>query len=784
MRNFIFSFCLLLFVNYTCAQQIISGRIMDGQTGEPLSGASVRIENTSLITSSGKSGEFLLRSPQTIDSLTVSFIGYKTRHLDVNSNTPFMNIEMETGMASLNNVTVTGYENNRKLLETAGSIAIITSREIQRGNNLSILPLLNTVPGVKMEEAAPGNYKISLRGSALRDPYGLRNLKLYWNDIPLTSPDNSASHTLDFDPGQIGSMEIIKGPSGSMYGAGNGGVIIFKSVKPEYHENDLSVQATAGSFGLYRLQTMYKTNTDNFNLSASYVHQHYDGYRENEWNNKDALNITAQFLTSPVRTVSLFLDHSEGNLGIAGSVDSNWAVSTPRNAVQFCKDNKTGVQKYSYTLVGISQLYRFSDKLTNTSSIYSSSQILSHPYGQSIYYNGYLKQNFDGIGGRSYFNYTPVVGTVKSRFTIGTEWQYENQLGNTFDLVNDIPGTSPETGALQSGNIIRSLSSILFAQASFDLPANFLLSFGTSYNHLSYNVTDLVPQSTTHDNYTGDIKFRSDFTPRIGLVKTFHKTMAVHASIGNGFSPPTVFEAINGDGSFNRNLGAEKGVNYELGFRGTALEDKFNFDFSIYQMNLTNAILPVYNQYGTASFLNAGSLNEKGLEVSLYYLFARDSNKTVSLFKPWINYTYAYYKFSRYTKESFDYIHNVPVTADYTGNRVTGVTPNSLNAGVDLETKYGIYFNAVLNYISRTPINDAGTYYQHAYTLLASKIGFRIRLNRVGLDLYAGGRNLLNANYSSLVNINADAAGSNNFYNPSPSRNFYGGLAIKYRFTE
>ncbi|MEO6963668.1 MAG: TonB-dependent receptor, partial [Puia sp.] len=195
MRNFIFSFCLLLFVNYTCAQQIISGRIMDGQTGEPLSGASVRIENTSLITSSGKSGEFLLRSPQTIDSLTVSFIGYKTRHLDVNSNTPFMNIEMETGMASLNNVTVTGYENNRKLLETAGSIAIITSREIQRGNNLSILPLLNTVPGVKMEEAAPGNYKISLRGSALRDPYGLRNLKLYWNDIPLTSPDNSASHT-------------------------------------------------------------------------------------------------------------------------------------------------------------------------------------------------------------------------------------------------------------------------------------------------------------------------------------------------------------------------------------------------------------------------------------------------------------------------------------------------------------------------------------------------------------------------------------------------------------
>ncbi|MDP4130989.1 MAG: TonB-dependent receptor plug domain-containing protein, partial [Bacteroidota bacterium] len=503
MKNFIYSIILLLIANPIIAQQVLKGRIIDGQTGEPLAGASIRIKNTSTAVISGKSGEFLIKSPGAVGLLTISFVGYKSQQLNVNSNTGFMNIEMQTGMASLNHVTVTGYENNRKLLETAGSIAIITSKEIQRGNNLSILPVLNTVPGVKMEEAAPGNYKISLRGSALRDPYGVRNLKLYWNDIPLTSPDNSASHTLDFDPAQIGSMEIIKGPSGSMYGAGNGGVIIFKSSKPEYHENDLSLNATAGSFGLYRLQTMYKNNTDNFNLSASYIHQHYDGYRENEWNNKDALNITSQFLLSPNRSVYLLLDHAEGSFGIAGSVDSNWAVSTPRKAVQFCKDNKTGVQKYSYTLVGVSQTYRFNDRLTNTSSVYSSSQILSHPYGQSIYYNGYLKQNFDGIGGRSYFNYTPVLGSVKSRFTAGAELQYENQLGNTFDIANDIPGTSPETGALQSSNIIRSFSSIIFAQASFDLPENFLLSLGTSYNHLSYDVTDLVPQSSTHDNYTG-----------------------------------------------------------------------------------------------------------------------------------------------------------------------------------------------------------------------------------------------------------------------------------------
>lgn len=782
MRNFLCVLLLFFFTRSATAQQVIRGKVVDGQTGEPLPGASIGIKHRPVSTVSGDAGEFQIQSVTPIDSLTVSYVGYRTQQLDVNSGTRYMNIAMETGIASLNNITVTGFENNRKLLETAGSIAIITSKEIHRGNDQSILPALNSVPGVKMESAAPGNFRISLRGSALRDPYGVRNLKLYWNDIPLTSPDNSASHTLDFDPSQIGSIEIIKGPSGSIYGAGNGGVIIFKSVKPEYHENDLSVGATAGSFGLSRQQTVYKTAADNFNLTAGYTHQRYDGYRENEWNNKDILNITSSFYASPARTISILLDHSEGNFGIAGSVDSNWAVNTPRKAVQYSKDNRTGVQKYSYTLAGLSQVYRFNDQLSNSSSIYSSSQILSHPYGQSIYYNGYLKQNFDGIGGRSYFTYSPLAGSIKSRFTLGTELQYENQLGSTYDIVNDIPGTSPETGTLQSSNIIRSFSTIFFAQAAFDLPANFLLTLGGSYNHLSYDVTDLIPQGAAHNNYTGEVNFKSDLTPRIGLVKTFNKRMAIHASVSNGFSPPTVFEAINGNGTFNRDLGAEKGVNYELGFRGTVLDDRLNFDVSVYRMNLTNAILPVYNQYGTASFVNAGSLDEKGFELSLFYLIVHDSDKTISLLKPWISFTYNNYKFRNYSKESFDYNNNVPVIADYGGKKVTGVTPNTLNAGIDLETKSGFYFNAVLNYISRTPINDANTYFQHAYTLLAAKIGYRVQIKQVELNGFAGAQNLLDAMYSSLVNINADANGAAIFYNPSPSRNFYGGLAIKYRF--
>jgi len=181
MKNFIYSIILLLIANPIIAQQALKGRIIDGQTGEPLAGASIRIKNTATAVISGKSGEFLIKSPGAVGWLTISFVGYKTQQLNVNSNTGFMNIEMQTGMASLNHVTVTGYENNRKLLETAGSIAIITSKEIQRGNNLSILPVLNTVPGVKMEEAAPGNIFISALFRFVRTLKD--NIQCHWESV-------------------------------------------------------------------------------------------------------------------------------------------------------------------------------------------------------------------------------------------------------------------------------------------------------------------------------------------------------------------------------------------------------------------------------------------------------------------------------------------------------------------------------------------------------------------------------------------------------------------------
>ncbi|HEX5155319.1 MAG TPA: TonB-dependent receptor [Parafilimonas sp.] len=785
--KYIFTFLVLCTGLWVAAQNKVSGKIIDQQTNEPLTGATVKVINTKNTSLTDKSGAFTIESKTNIEAIEISYIGYETKRIALGNTSGFLNIVLTASTLNLNSVTVTGYENNRKLSETAGAISILKSKEIQRGDNMDIMPALNTVPGVKMEAYVTGDYRISIRGSLLNNPWGIRNVKLYWNDIPLSSPDGTASHGVDFDPTMIGSIEILKGPSGSIYGAGNGGVLLFKSDRAFTGQNKLETGYTAGSYGFGKWSTAYKTGTNNFNLAANYTHQRYDGYRENGWSDKDVVNIFAQFLPGEKRTVNLFVNYATGTFGLMGGLDSEQVAQNPRQAIQYAKDNKTSVKRYNVAQFGASQTYHFNDKFFNTTSIYASMQTLDHPYGESEYYNGYLKESTEGLGARTKFVYAPQLGNIKSRFTLGAEFMYQHQFGNTYTIVNDVPDTWPETGDLFQSLITVSKSNIIFAQAEFDLPWRLLLTAGASYNDLSYDITDLYKDSA-HVNYSGLIDFPKKISPRIGLVKVVNSNLSVYGSISYGYSPPPLWELNNFDGTLNKDIKPEDGQDYELGIRGNAFSNKFSYDITAYQMFITNAIVPVTNQYGTTSYKNAGSTNQKGVEAMLMFAAINNPNKNISLLRLWTSFTYNNYKFRDYVAESFNWDNNTVIKSDYSGNEVTGVVPVSVSAGIDAATKAGLYFNTVFYYYDKSPMNDANTAYNKAYSLLNAKLGFREDIKQwLAIDVFAGVNNLTNTQYSSLINFNADAnayGAPPAWYNPSPGSNFYGGLKLTFNFAK
>jgi iron complex outermembrane receptor protein len=69
----------------------------------------------------------------------------------------------------LNEVKVRAYLSDQSLISTPSSAVIINQNQLSKNNiTQSLLPVLNGIAGVKMEERSPGSYRISIRGSLLR----------------------------------------------------------------------------------------------------------------------------------------------------------------------------------------------------------------------------------------------------------------------------------------------------------------------------------------------------------------------------------------------------------------------------------------------------------------------------------------------------------------------------------------------------------------------------------------------------------------------------------------
>jgi iron complex outermembrane receptor protein len=149
-------------------------------------------------------------------------------------------------VVSLETVTIKAYEQTRKLKDIPAAVSYIGRTAFERFGPTSIVQAVNSVPGVRMEERSPGSYRFNIRGSALRSPFGVRNIKVYFNDLPYTDP---GGHTYLNQLGyyNFNSLEIIKGPGSSLYGSGTGGVLLIQS---------LSENEQPGVFGEYAVGSL------------------------------------------------------------------------------------------------------------------------------------------------------------------------------------------------------------------------------------------------------------------------------------------------------------------------------------------------------------------------------------------------------------------------------------------------------------------------------------------------------------------------------------------------
>jgi iron complex outermembrane recepter protein len=232
--------------------------------------------------------------------------------------------------------------------------------------------------------------------------------------------------------------------------------------------------------------------------------------------------------------------------------------------------------------------------------------------------------------------------------------------------------------------------------------------------------------------------------------------------LSKGFSPPTIAEVRPSEGSFFDALQPEYGWNYEAGLRADLQERRLQVDITAYQFNLANAIVRRSAAGGGEYFVNAGGTRQKGIEATLHYsLLTR--NPLMPLLKIWTGLTLNNYHFRNYRIDN----------TDFSGRELTGVPGKIFIAGLDVEVKNGFYLNGTYTYTSKLPLNDANSFYAGDYHLLQCKTGYRIKIKKTRVDIFAGADNIFNESYSLGNDINA---AGNRFFNAAPLRNYFGGI--------
>jgi iron complex outermembrane receptor protein len=173
---------------------------------------------------------------------------------------------------------------------TSGSVGVVLERQLKGNDQTSLQNALNTVPGVTMESRGyGGSQRINVRGSFLRSPFAVRNIKLYVEGIPMSSPDGTTPLEV-IDAFDITGIEVVKGPNGSYTGSGTSGVIYMRLAKANpKHKVSFKNSTLFGSYGIKREATAIGFNTKKWNTRVSHIFQENKGYRDQEFNRKNNL---------------------------------------------------------------------------------------------------------------------------------------------------------------------------------------------------------------------------------------------------------------------------------------------------------------------------------------------------------------------------------------------------------------------------------------------------------------------------------------------------------------
>ena len=307
-KNILHNFLLVLILSFTWqnifAQKIVFGQITDGQTLQPLDGASVILENSNIGTISNHIGMFRMKLPsKSSRRIKVQYMGYKSRNIILNkklcvNDSICCNVELQPKNNILSEVIVLGKSKAQRHREVPSAITIIDSQELKY-KTATLNEILDNAAGIKVaQQGGLGNAsRIIIQGM------DGKRIGIFINGMPMGNSDEFQLSSISID--MVDEVEIYKGIIPAWLGGdGLGGAVNIRL--KDFKKNHLEMAFEAASYNTYigSLQLKHylgKTSTalhagatmnyakNNYSFSSPFelgriIHRDHDAYTHGGFN--------------------------------------------------------------------------------------------------------------------------------------------------------------------------------------------------------------------------------------------------------------------------------------------------------------------------------------------------------------------------------------------------------------------------------------------------------------------------------------------------------------------
>lgn len=650
----------------------------------------------------------------------------------------------------ISEVKIDAYKKPTAFINSTKSVSVISDNLLNQNTPERMLESINQIAGARMEERSPGSYRISLRGSTLRSPFGVRNVKVYVDDFILSDASGNTYFNV-ISPELINKMEIYKGPESGDYGAVTGGTILLRTQTSD----NLSANISTGSYGTFNQSFDFSKQMGKHFLEVFQNYYQTDSYRDQSKVQRKQIFIKDNFQYSKKGILKGMLMYSDLDYQTPGGLtleqmNLNRKQARPKTAtLPGALEQDAGIRN-KMVLAGLSNEYQFNQNFSHFILVQGSYVDFENPFITN--FENRFEKNF---ALRTHFNYEKTWEKVSLAYRFGFEGGINDILIKNYDNNRGFEGNP------QNFDQLKNTSGFYFLSQKLNFNEKLFTDISLSLNSNSYDWERLFPRTET-----GKIQFKNQWLPNFGVTYLLGKGFSVRGKIGKGNSAPTSEEIRSSTQEFNRNLSPEYGWNKEAGIRKQFGNSLF-VEGSYFDFRMKDAIVRRQNESGQEFFVNSGETVQKGIEVLLESKNFDLKNNFFSNFKFRFSGSFYDFKFKNYQQNG----------NDFSGNDLTGVPKTTVNSLLNFTFFKKLSVDYSHFYTSKIPLNDANTVWSESNLIGNIQFRFPVDIDKTRLNLYFQIQNLYNEEY--VLGFDTNAFG-NRYYNPAAKRNFVLGMKVDF----